>query len=246
MIDTKIGNVIPATIILAAGIAAAGFLAGRGFIQSRTTDRFVTVKGVAEREVIADLALWPMQLSATSNDLRQAQAELDRHVREIIAFLDRHGVDTAGAEIQGLEVTDRLANRFGDQGPVQTRFVVQQTLIVRSEDPEAIRLASQQMGELVEAGVVLSSTTGFGPAQPTFLFTRLNDVKPDMIAEATANAREAAEQFATDARSRVAGIRRASQGVFVILPRDQAPGISETAQLYKTVRVVSTLDYFLR
>lgn len=237
--------VLPA-LLLAIGLAACGWFVGRGFVISRTADRYVTVKGVAERDVDADLALWPLQLVATSNDLRAAQTEVNGNVRTILGFLDAHGVDTTGVDLQGLEVTDRLANRFGgDQGNAQTRFIVQQSLMVRSDDPETVAAAGQQVGELVEAGVVLSSGSGFGPAQPTFLFTRLNDVKPEMIAEATAAAREAAEQFAADSDSRVGGIRRASQGVFVILPRDQAPGITETSQLRKTVRVVSTVDYFL-
>jgi len=236
---------VPA-LLIALGLAASGWFVGRGFVNARTVDRFVSVKGVSEREVTADLALWPMQLVATSNDLRAAQTEVNQNVRKIMTFLDRHGVDTTGVDLQGLEVTDRMANRYGgDQGKAPTRFIVQQSLMVRSENPQKVAAASQQVNELVEAGVVLSSGTGYGPAQPTYLFTRLNDVKPQMIAEATASAREAAEQFAADSKSRVGGIRRASQGVFVILPRDQAPGINETSQRYKTLRVVSTIDYFL-
>jgi uncharacterized protein len=236
---------IPA-LLIALGLAASGWFVGHGFVSARTVDRYVSVKGVSERDVSADLALWPLQLVATSNDLRAAQTEVNKNVRKIMEFLDRHGVDTTGVDLQGLEVTDRLANRYGgDQGNAPTRFIVQQSLMVRSEDPETVAAASQQVNELVEAGVVLSSGTGYGPAQPTFLFTRLNDVKPEMIAEATANARKAAEQFATDSKSRVGGIRSASQGVFVILPRDQAPGINETSQRHKTLRVVSTIDYYL-
>ncbi|HMB69066.1 MAG TPA: SIMPL domain-containing protein [bacterium] len=240
-------NVSPfVAVLLALGLAVCGWFVGNGFVTARTVDRYVTVKGVAERDVSADLALWPLQVVATSNDLRSAQTDVNQSVDKILTFLDRHGVDTTGVDLQGLEVTDRLANRYGgDQGGAQTRFIVQQAIMVRSDDPETVAAAGQQVGELVEAGVVLSSGTGFGPAQPTFLFTRLNDVKPEMIAEATASAREAAEQFAADSNSRVGGIRRASQGVFQILPRDQAPGITETSQLHKSVRVVSTIDYYL-
>lgn len=233
-------------LLAALALALAGWFIGHGFVQSRTTDRFVTVKGVSEREVMADLALWPLRIVATSNDLRAAQAEIDRASGVIKSFLARHDVDTAGAELQGLEVVDRSAERYGDQGALASRFIVQQTLMVRSQDPATVNAASQRMGELVEAGVVLSSGSGYGPAQPTFLFTRLNDLKPEMIAEATAAAREAAEQFAADSRAEITGIRRANQGVFVILPRDQAEGIMEQAQLYKTVRVVSTVEYYLR
>ena len=85
-----------------------------------------------------------------------------------------------------------------------------------------------------------------GNGGPTFLFTRLNEIKPPMIAEATASARQAAEQFAKDSQSRLGSIRQANQGVFVILPRDQAPGASEESQRVKTVRVVTTVEYYLR
>jgi hypothetical protein len=117
--------------------------------------------------------------------------------------------------------------------------------VLRSDQPRAVLAASERIGELVEAGVVLSSGADYGTIGPTFLFKGLNDIKPEMIAEATSRAREAAEQFAADSRSRIAGIRRANQGVFVILARDRAPGLSEPSQLEKTVRVVSTVEYLL-
>ena len=101
-------------------------------------------------------------------------------------------------------------------------------------------------GELVNAGVVLSSGAEFGGGGPTFLFRGLNQLKPEMIAEATARAREAATQFAQDSRTSLGGIRRANQGVFEILPRDQAQGITEASQIDKMVRVVSTVEYTLR
>jgi uncharacterized protein len=99
---------------------------------------------------------------------------------------------------------------------------------------------------LVSAGVVLSSGEQYGNGGPTFIFTGLNTLKPQMIGEATARAREAAEQFAHDSHSEVGGIRQANQGVFEIQARDQAQGISEASQIMKTVRVVATVDYFLK
>jgi len=231
---------------LAVGVALGGFFIGRGFVQSRTVDRFVTVKGVAEREVKADLALWPIRFVAASNDLRQAQAEIARSARQVHALLVRHGIDTAAVEVMALEVQDAYANPYRE-GPVTNRFIVTQTLMVRSTEPDSIMAASQRVGELLDAGVLLSS--GYGPGgpagTPTFLFTRLNDFKPAMIAEATAAAREAAEQFAADAETTLGGIRQANQGIFVILPRDQASGVTEESQLFKTVRVVATIDYYL-
>ncbi len=232
-------------IVVAIGLAVAGWFVGHGFVSGRTADRFVTVKGLAERDVEADLALWPLQIVASADDLSGAQAIIDRGSASVMEFLARHGVDTAQVEVQGVEVTDRAANLVGEPAPSGLRYVVQQRLMVRSDDPMRIHVASQSVGELVASGVVLRSGTGWGPATPTFLFKQLNALKPEMIAEATASAREAAEQFAANSRSRLGGIRRANQGVFVILPRDAAAGISEEAQLHKTVRVVATVEYYL-
>jgi hypothetical protein len=231
-------------IVLGIGIAVAGWFVGDGFVKGREADRFVTVKGVSERDVRADLALWPLRFVATNDDLGQAQATIKQSHQNVLAFLERHGIDRAAAEIQMLEVNDLLANPYRS-GSTQSRYIITQTLMVRTQDTGTIEKASQAVGELVDAGVVLSSTGG--PASgPTFLFAGLNQLKPEMIAEATAEARRAAEQFAKDSGSRIGSIRRANQGVFVILARDRAPGIMEESQLQKTVRVVSTIEYCLK
>jgi len=233
-------------ILLALGLALAGWFIGHGFATVRAADRFVTVKGVAEREVRADLALWPITMAATDDDLARAQGRINQNVSKVMTFLLANGVDTTGAELQGLRVTDTMANAFRPPSSVGSRFIINQTVLVRSTDPERIRSASEKVGELVNAGVVLQSGPEWGPGGPTYLFKRLNNVKPGMIAEATAEARKAAEQFAKDSKSRIGGIRRASQGVFTILPRDEAPGIAQENQIYKTVRVVTTVEYILK
>jgi hypothetical protein len=125
------------------------------------------------------------------------------------------------------------------------RYIIRQTLVVRSADVDKVQAASQRVPELVRNGVVLSSGQEYGGGGPTFVFTGLNTLKPAMIAEATARARQGAEQFARDANSTLSGIRTASQGVFEILPRDQAAGITEESQVRKRVRVVTTVVYGL-
>jgi len=232
-------------IILAIGIVVAGWAAGAGFARARLGDRYVTVKGFSEREVRADLAIWPLRVVASGNDLAGVQLRLQGAVREIVQFLARTGVDTTDVALQDFAVTDARTEMYRGPNPVTDRYVIRQTVVVRSTDPDKVLAASQRVGELVAAGVVLSSGE-YGAGGPTFVFTGLNELKPEMIAEATSRAREAAEQFATDSRSSLAGIRQASQGVFAILPRDQAPGISEQSQIVKTVRVVSTVEYRLR
>lgn len=232
---------LAAAVLLAAGFAAAGWFVGRGFLEARAGDRFVTVKGLAEREVQADLALWPMRFVATSNSLAEAQQKVVADAGKIIAFLGAQGLPPETVSVQSLEVNDLLAQAYRS-GPIESRFIVSQTLLVRTTDPLKVERASQNIGALVAAGVVLSNE---GQSGPVYLFTKLNDIKPAMIAEATKSAREGAEQFAADSGSRIEGIRRATQGLFQILPRDDTPGMTQEKQVAKTVRVVSTIDYAL-
>lgn len=235
------------TLILAVALAAAGLFIGVGFARGRADARFVTVKGVAERPVRADLAIWPLRLVAADDDLARAHAKLEDAVGRVRAFLAAQGIDTADVALQDFGVTDARANQYAGPTAPGSRFVIKQTVVVRSTNPDQVERASQRVGELVAQGVVLSSGGDYGPGGgPTFVFTKLNEIKPPMIAEATARAREAADQFARDSRASLGGIREASQGVFEILARDQAPGISEPSQIEKTVRVVSTVEYFLK
>ena len=239
---------ITGAAIVGLGIALGGLLAGNGFARARAADRYVTVKGVAEREVRADLAIWPLRVVGADNDLSVANAKVAKSVAGVRDFLVRHGMDTSQIQISEFSVTDALANQYGPERTPANRYVVHETVILRSSKPDQVLAASQQISELAAIGVVVSSGTeyGAGGGGPTFVFSGLNKLKPEMIADATARAREAANQFARDSRSEIAGIRQANQGVFEILPRDQAPGISESSQIAKVVRVVSTIQYYLK
>ena len=163
-------------------------------------------------------------------------------------FLVRHGVDTTQVQLAGFTVTRRVGER------VRAGPTADEPLHRSADDagalessPTKVLAASQQVSELAAIGVVVSSgNSGEMGGGPTFVFSGLNQLKPAMIADATARAREAAAQFARDSDTELGGIRQANQGVFEILARDQAPGISEESQIAKTVRVVSTIDYYLR
>jgi uncharacterized protein len=235
-------------LLIGLGLAVGGAMAGNGLARARLADRYVSVKGISERDARADLAIWPLRIVASDNDLAQANTRLEASARTVRQFLARHGLDSASAsasaDVQDFSVTDAyLTVEEGRRPPA--RYIIREAIVVRSTKPELVLAASQRVAELVSAGVVLSSGEG-GGGGPTFIFTGLNGLKPAMIAEATARAREAAEQFAHDSHSEIGGIRQAYQGVFEILPRDQAPGISEESQIAKTVRVVSTIDYLLK
>ena len=236
--------VAPAAL-LAAGVVIGGALIGNGFARGHRDDRFVTVKGISEREAKADLAIWPLHIAAADNDLGRAHDRLVTSAHAVMVFLARNSLDTTAATVQDLSVTDEFLEG-GESKPPSARYAIRETIVLRSTKPDLVASASQRVAELVSAGVVLSSAGEPGSGGPTFIFSGLNGLKPQMIAEATARAREAAEQFARDSKSEIGEIRQASQGVFEILPRDQAPGISEESQILKTVRVVSTIDYTLR
>ena len=159
-----------------------------------------------------------------------------------MAFLKLQAIDESAVELQRMDVVDTQANPYQPDNGAR-KFIINQVLMVRTEEVEKIRQAAQSVSDLVDSGVILSSD--YGPTGPTYLFTRLNDIKPEMISRATAAARESAQQFARDADAELGGLRRANQGVFQILARDQAPGVMAEQQIVKTVRVVSTFDYYL-
>lgn len=232
-------NVLGAALI-GLGLVGGGWLIGHGFEQGRRGEHYVTVKGLAESFVQADLAIWPLRYTATGDDLNQVQAKIDADGAEVTAFLMREGVAEEAIQPQRVEVTDLLAQAYRPEGAAESRFIVAQTILVRTERVDLVAALNRSTGELVSRGVVLVDTGG-----PTYVFTGLNAIKPQMLAEATKNARTAAEQFAADIDGTLAGIRRASQGVFEILPRDAAPGITEAGQIDKKVRVVSTIEYLL-
>lgn len=233
---------IVAALLVGAGLALGGWFIGDGFMHSRN-ERFVSVKGLAERDVKADIALWRIRFVQTGNDLSDVQARAQQDDAKVTAFLAKHLLDGAAIAFRNLQVNDRSAQMYGND-EFRTRFIVTGTIMVRTTNVDAVSAAAQDTGALIAQGVVLGDASGDDDG-PSYLFGGLNALKPSMIAEATTNARAAAEQFARDSGSTLGGIRRANQGVFEILPRDKAPMLQEERQVDKTVRVVATLDYTL-
>lgn len=232
-----------AGLLVALGLATAGWFVGHGFELGRSSDRYVTVKGLSERDVKADVALWPIRFVAAGDDLGAVQARIQHDEQAVLAFLARHELSSKNIAFRTLDVTDRAAQAY-NSGGYPTRFIISRTLMIRSDDVDKLQKATQATSELVDAGVVLDSSA-YGGGSAAYLFDGITALKPEMIAEATKNARLAAQQFARDSGSTLGGIRHASQGVFQILPRDKAPMLQAEQQVLKTVRVVSTVQYTL-
>lgn len=234
-----------AVCVVSVALVAGGYVVGDGLRGFRGGDRYVSVKGLAEKEVKADLAIWQIRTTATGDDLATLQAKIDSDAAAITAFLIERGFAASDIQPQRVEVTDVLANQYrSNEAGKQNRYIIARTLLVRSANVDSVEKTSSATGDLVKKGIVLdySNPSIIGPF---YLFTKLNDIKPEMIAEATRNARASGEQFAKDSGSALGAIRQASQGYFTILPRNQIAGADESNQLFKTVRVVTTIDYQL-
>jgi hypothetical protein len=236
MSDRKARDAMVVGLLVAGGLALCGFFIGNGLLRARSADRFVTVKGLSEREVAANLVIWPITFTVTANDLGTLQRGVDESAEKIKEYLagdfEKEEISTSASR-----VTDRQAQGMMTQGGGRLeRFVAEAAVIVRTSRISAAQGAMERSGTLVRRGVALirsyDNTT-------QYLFTSLDKIKPEMIREATRDARRAAQQFADDSGSRVGGIRTAQQGYFSITDRDQF------SPEFKRVRVVTTVQYFL-
>ncbi|MCP5387702.1 MAG: SIMPL domain-containing protein [Novosphingobium sp.] len=221
--------------VVALGLVIGGYQLGNGLTRARQAERAVTVRGVAERDVTADLAVWTLSYSASAGDLAGAQAKVDRDTQSIRSFFTELGFPADALQPTGVNVS-----QMTDQGV--TSYTVRQRITLRTQDIKRAEAAVRKQFELVRRGVFLEEGSGI-----SYTFTKLNAIKPEMVAEATKDARKAAEQFALDSGSSVGSIKDATQGYFEISARDgDSEGWGVADSPFKKVRVVTTVDYFLR
>ncbi|HBY39315.1 SIMPL domain-containing protein [Marisediminitalea sp.] len=222
---------------LVIGLAALGSLTGNALLEAKQWERSIVVKGLSEQEYMADQVIWPVQFVEAGNDLTALYASTAQNSELVKQFLVQQGIDEEAISIGLPEITDKLAQRYGGNEGIKFRYSATQTVTVFTHEVLKVREAMKHMSALLAKGVALSTESY--QARTEFMFTRLNDVKPAMIEEATVNAREVAEKFAQDSNSTLGKIKRANQGQFSIFDRDsQHPHI-------KKVRVVSTIEYTL-
>ena len=229
------GPLVLASLVLAIGIIVGGYLLGNGLVRARHADRAVTVKGLAERDVLADLATWDLSYSEQGGDLADVQARITRDTQAVRAYFQRLGFPADVLQPAGAGV-----NQFYDNG--NPRITINQRLQLRTTDIPRARRAVAEQFDLVKAGVQLQEGS-----KMNYSFTKLNDIKPAMVAAATKNARDAAEQFAKDSNTGVGGIKSATQGYFSIEARDgEGGGYGVADTPFKKVRVVTTVEFYLK
>jgi hypothetical protein len=229
---------VPAAILglaVALGLALAGWFVGDALRDVKASQRHVTVKGLSEREVRANLAMWPIVFRVTGNDLASLQASLDASTRTVASFLEAQGFAREEWSTSSPRVTDYESQPEGVRRPAY-RYAAESVVTLRSGKVDEVKKAIEKSADLIKAGVAMVRSYEYNT---TFLYTELEKIKPEMIAEATKDARRAAEQFAMDSGSALGPIRTAQQGYFSIEDRDAF------SPEFKKVRVVTTLEYLL-
>ena len=223
-----------AGVCVAVGIASVGVSLKAGIDHFVDRDRVVTVKGLAERNVAADYVIWPVTFRVTGNDLSALYEKAKTQSQEIRQFLINQGIKAEDISLGTPNVSDLHADFYGNNLPPE-RYRMELAVSVATEDVSTVLKAMVNQSELIQHGMLFTQNY-----RTQFSFNGLNAIKPEMVEEATKNARSTAQKFAEDSDSELGKIRRASQGQFTIYDRD-----SNTPYM-KRVRVVTTVEYYLK
>jgi hypothetical protein len=224
--------------IFSLGLLGSGYLLGDGLRRAKMAERSVSVRGVSERDVTADLATWTISFSEEGQELAPVNARVEQQSAAVRRFFLRSGFRPQEISDSGVGFDRERETHYGDR-PTETRVTVSRSIELRTTDVMKARTAHEKLAELLREGVELEGSS------LNFSFTQLNELKPEMIAEATQRARQSAEQFAQDSGASVGAIRGASQGYFSIGPRDGAEDENRdgSSSPFQKVRVVTTVDY---
>lgn len=223
-------------LILAVGLLLMSVFIQQGLDSFSSNNRIVNVKGLSEMEVPANKVTWPLMYKELGNDLPTLYTNIRQTNEAIVQFLKRKGIDASEISINAPEIIDLKAERY-NSNPTPYRYNVTSVITVTSTKVELVRQMISEQSELLKQGIAI--TGGDYRYNVQYEFTGLNDVKPQMIEEATQNARAAAVKFAKDSDSKLGKIKRANQGQFSISDRDA------NTPYIKRIRVVTTIDYLL-
>jgi hypothetical protein len=233
--DARAAFVLGAFICV--GLVLLGYLMAGGVTKIRALNRTVEVKGLSEREVPANVAIWPIRFKEADNDLNTLFSTIQRKNAMIVEFLKAQGFKDEELSAAPPSVIDKQAQDYSGPEPSKFRYTGTSTITVYTQNVDLVRESMQKLVDLGKMGIAILGDTYDSKTQ--FLFTKLNDIKPEMIEEATKNASDVAAKFAEHSKSKLGKIRRASQGQFSIEDRDA------NTPYVKKVRVVSTVEYYL-
>lgn len=226
-------------LLLAVGVAVGGFAIKSGINDFKDKERTVTAKGLSEKEVKADKATWPLKFKELGNDPAELYNRIEKNTQAVVEFLKNNGVNESDISIAPPTLVDQQANMSYSNEEVRYRYKANCVVTVVTKNVELVRQLERRQTELMRQGIAIIGDEYSDGSNVIYEFTDLNSIKPEMIAEATKNARITAERFAADSESKLGKIRTADQGQFSIESRD-----ANTPWL-KNVRVVSTVIYYL-
>lgn len=235
-----------ASLLLAVAIGAAGFLVGKGMTRFKSDLRTVTVKGLVERDVASDQAVWTLSFRRATVGLEEGHSQVAADREAVTRFLEARGFTREEVEVQPAGTVDRHAQDHGGNAPPRLRYLVSGGVTVRSARVDLVRASAAATDTLLKQGVVLE--TQEGRANPRYVLARFNDLRPQLLADATKNARAIAQQFAADSGARVGAIQSANQGhiqIFGSDGNDESGGWAPTSTPVKRIRVVSTFEFRL-
>lgn len=230
-------------LLVGLGIAYAGWAVGSSLIQMRQSGRTVAVLGLSERDVKATIGFWRLAFRGEGETRAEALADHAQAQTAVAGFLKAQGFSEAELTLEPAAL--RVERVMQEDGSERTRFFAVGAYRVRSAQIEALQKAAAATGALLDQDVWLGEGDYNSSPAPTYAFTGINAIKPEMIAEATKAAREAAQQFAKDSGSRLGSIASAEQGVVQILPRDGGEDYLEREEADKKIRVVARVRYYL-
>lgn len=220
------------------GLMVLGAMLPKAVEKYRSYDRIVNVKGLCEKEVKADRVIWPIVYKVMANDIQSIYDQTDAGNAAIMSFLQSGGIEASEISVSVPAISDKFANEYGDNDRA-FRYIAKNVITVYTSDVDKVLSLMGRQSELLKQGIVTGGSNQWeNPVE--FKYEGLNDIKPQMIEEATENAREAAKKFAKDSGSRLGKIKTANQGTFTIENRD-----SNTPYI-KKVRVVTSVTYYLK
>jgi len=218
----SVGGAIVAFAIL---VSIAIFLSAHDFSKQGS---YVDVKGLSERIVKSDTAIWSLSFDVKSNDIDTLYSGIEENLSVIRTFLKSKGFEDAEINVAPVNI---YQDTYKDSA---FRYNSNNQVSVYTKKVDLAKVTSNETLLLVKKGVILNQN------YISFEFSDLNSIKPEMLAEAIKNARDTADRFAESSGSSVGSVTRGNQGVFEIEEKD--PGSPE----YKKIRLVSTLRFLLR
>jgi len=234
MQEKNIGGSFVLGLFIALGLIGLGFFTSQAVLKVKGMERSVSVKGLAQKEVHADTAIFPIRFQNAAPSMEALNAKMKSDLAKITTFLENLGFEQKEITIAAPQINDRLAQNYNNLNP-DVRFFADSLLTVYTTKVDTVVKLQQKLYLLTQEGVFARNEQ----YDTRFIFTGLNTIKPEMIEIATKNARNAAEKFAKDSHSKLGKIKHASQGYFSINDRDPS------TPYIKKVRVVTNVSYYL-